>query len=233
MNRVIGMGMDMEEWTQGWLELVKGSFGEERIICAGLQGSRARGEAGPASDIDTVLILDRLKPEDLVVYRNALEGIPRRELVCGFISGQEELRCWDRGELFSFCQDTVPFLGSLDFALELTGREDVRRGTLTGACAIYHGCIHNFLHGRSIETLAALQKSAFFTLRLLCWLRGRGFPRRRAELLPLLDQEERQLLERDPRDLEALSWELLNWSSQVICSLGVPEEKLVNISNIK
>jgi predicted nucleotidyltransferase len=224
--------MDMDLWTRDWLEGVKAAFGEERIVCAGLQGSRARGEAGPDSDIDTVLILDRLEPADLAAYRNALEGLPLRELVCGFVSGREELRCWERGELFSFCRDTVPFLGSLDFAMELAEREDVRRSALGGACAVYHGCVHNLLHERSPKVLAELQKSAFFTLRVLCWLRGKGFPGKRAELVSLLNREERELLEGDPEELEFLSEKMLAWASRTIRRLGGEdgEDVLENLS---
>ena len=211
---------EAKAWAAEWLRAVKEAFGEERIVCAGLQGSRGRGEASPESDIDLVLILDRAEAEDLLRYRAVLDALPERDKACGFVSGREELRCWERGEHFSFCRDTVPFLGSLDFAMELADREDVRRGALAGACAVYHGCVHNLLHERSGEALAALGKAAFFVLRDLYWLETGAFLTRRRELLPLLGREERELLEGPKEDLEAFSGRLLAWSSRVIRRLG-------------
>ena len=88
----------------------------------GLQGSRARGEAGAESDIDTVLILDELSASDLARLRQAVAELPERDKLCGFVSGKEELRSWERSELFQFYNDTRPIFGSLDFLLPLLDR---------------------------------------------------------------------------------------------------------------
>ena len=102
----------MEVWMQGYLRAVQEAFGE-RVRFVGLQGSRARGEARPGSDIDVVLLLDELSWQDVLTYRRAIEELPLRELVCGFVSGVEELAAWDAGELVFFYHDTVPVFGSL------------------------------------------------------------------------------------------------------------------------
>ena len=72
---------------------------------------------------------------------------------------------WDRSELFQFYHDTAILYGSLDFLRPLIAREDIQRAVLTGACTIYHGCVHNVLHEKDPEILRALLKAAVFTLQ--------------------------------------------------------------------
>ena len=57
---------DITKWMEDFAEAVKAAFGE-RVVFIGLQGSRGRGEAGPDSDIDTVVIFDRRDMETLAV----------------------------------------------------------------------------------------------------------------------------------------------------------------------
>ena len=71
-------------------DALRRTFGE-RICFAGLQGSYGRGEATESSDIDLVVILDRLSPQDIAVYRHMLSGLPYRDRACGFLSGRGEL----------------------------------------------------------------------------------------------------------------------------------------------
>lgn len=106
----------IQEWMQKFVEVMQENFGQ-RIVCIGLQGSYGRGEASEDSDIDVVLILDELHPEDLEKYDTLLSGLSSRELVCGFVSGKRELESWEKSDLFQFYYDTLPVAGSLDFLL--------------------------------------------------------------------------------------------------------------------
>ena len=153
-----------EFWMQDYLQTVRDVFGE-RVRFVGLQGSRARGEARPGSDIDVVLLLDELRWQDVLSYRCAIEGLPLRELVCGFVSGVEELAAWDAGELVFFYHDTVPVFGSLDFVRPLFGPRDVLRAVRQRACGICHAAVHNGVHARSADALREICKSAIFVLR--------------------------------------------------------------------
>ena len=153
-----------EFWMQDYLRTVRDVFGE-RVHFVGLQGSRARGESGPGSDIDVVLLLDELRWQDVLSYRCAIEGLPLRELVCGFVSGVEELAAWDAGELVFFYHDTVPVFGSLDFVRPLFGPRDVLRAVRQRACGICHAAVHNGVHARSADALREICKSAIFVLR--------------------------------------------------------------------
>ena len=64
---------------------------EKRVWFVGLQGSYSRGEATKTSDIDVVVILDELSASDIQRYNATLDTLPHRELICGFLSGKEEL----------------------------------------------------------------------------------------------------------------------------------------------
>ena len=112
--------LELESWMDACAAAVERAFGD-RVRCVGLQGSRGRGEAGPDSDIDVVLVLDVLMAEDLDRYEAVLDTLPHRELVCGFVSGWEELRRWERGDLFQLLSDTRVCRGSLDGLRELYG----------------------------------------------------------------------------------------------------------------
>ena len=101
--------MNIESWMDLFLKELQIVF-ENRLVFVGLHGSRGRGEGRPDSDIDVVVVLDRLTPADLDAYEGLLNRLPNRELVCGFVSGRQELAAWERSELFQFARDTRPWL---------------------------------------------------------------------------------------------------------------------------
>ena len=69
--------MELEQWLQAYLQMVQALFGE-RICCVGLHGSYGRVEAGADSDIEVVLILDRVSDVDLKRYRQAADRLQQR-----------------------------------------------------------------------------------------------------------------------------------------------------------
>ena len=212
---------DWNAWLEQYRALVLGLFGA-RVRFLGLQGSRARGEAGPDSDIDVVLVLDRLEPEDLEAYRRGLESLPDRTLVCGFCSGAEELRNWDRGDRFQFWYDTVPLLGRLEDIFTAPNRADARQAALAGACALYHLCVHNSLHGRDPEVLRQAGKSARFALQAAHFARTGVYLRCREDLDAGLAGADAALwaalrAEGDPASLAAA---LLRWCGETIRAFG-------------
>ena len=85
------------EWMQQLTESLLREFGE-RLIFTGLQGSRARGEEDSLSDIDPVVVLDCLSAEDLSRIRLVYSRMPEQGELCGFVSGRQELACWDSAD---------------------------------------------------------------------------------------------------------------------------------------
>ncbi|MGI6182020.1 MAG: nucleotidyltransferase domain-containing protein [Agathobaculum sp.] len=216
------MEMDITLWMERFVAAVCKAFGS-RVCCIGLQGSRARGEAAEDSDIDVVVILDAWRAADWAIYEEILHSLPERDKVCGFVSGKEELLHWEPSELFGFYYDTEPWYGDLEALKACFDMEDARRAVHMGACGIYHACAHNRLHAKDWTVLRELYKSAFFILRAAYYCRTGEFVRRRADLLPLLHAEEREILaagfaETENAELFALrSNQLLVWAGGLIC----------------
>jgi len=185
----------MEIW--GWMKTledrVENEFGE-RLVCLGLQGSYARGEATEESNIDAVLILDEVSMDDLHRYYEILKWLPHRDKVCGFVAGKREFVCWEKAELFQFCRDTDVIRGSLDFAMELVDVEDVKRAVRAGACSIYRGAVHGMMHKRLVSKLPPFYKKAFFVLQAHFFVQTGLYIRSHRELAECLTGEQRQLL---------------------------------------
>lgn len=217
------MAFDIDGWVGQWLSAVRAAFGE-RVWFAGLQGSYGRGEATASSDIDAVLILDTLSPEDLAAYGALLDTLPERGRVCGFFGGRAELLAWDKAELFQFCHDTAPLFGSLDALLAAVDRDAVRRAVKSGACGVYHACVHNALHERDAGLLAELYKSAAFTLQAVAYLQTGVFEKKQERLAALLTGRDRAVLETRLAlrrgallpDLAPMTRQLLQWSAHWI-----------------
>lgn len=186
--------VDIDGWMRRYQRAVLDGFGE-RVQFIGLQGSYGRGEQTDRSDIDVVLILDEVDIDDLELYRNLVEGLPDRELLCGFVSGKGELGRWLRSDLFQFRFDTKALYGSLEELIPALGDDDARQACLTGACEIYHACSHNFLHTDDVGILQSLFKSAFFVMQAQRYCESGVYLHHRTELLESVTGDDRQVLE--------------------------------------
>lgn len=185
--------VDMTSWMPLFLQALENTF-PERVWFVGLQGSYSRGEATEYSDIDVVVILDRLSAHDIQAYHTMLETLPHRTLICGFLSGRKEILNWDAADLFQFYHDTTPVQGNMDELLERIDDAAVKRAVKLGACNIYHGCVHNMLHNRSEEMLKGLYKSASFVVQAICFLQTGRYIRLQKEMLPVVEPGERVII---------------------------------------
>ncbi len=187
-----------------------------------LQGSYGRGEATDTSDIDVVVILDELRINDLNVYRNMLDKLPHRELVCGFVSGKDELLNWETSDLFQFYHDTMPIKGSLEVLLENINKHSIKRAIKTGACNIYHACVHNYVHERDGDILRSLYKSAVFVIQAVWFYETGKYIKSKSDLRKAIKpssavlETEYKLKNGAPVDFEQMSELILNWAKSVI-----------------
>ena len=134
--------MDAFAWAEEAAGKLQSEFGG-RLRFVGFQGSRARGEAREGSDIDLVVLLDRIGADDLARYRAVIETMPRSELACGFVGSEQVLAAWPRHELFQFYNDTQAILGALPEIGPFT-RDDALQAARIGASGIYHTACHAY-----------------------------------------------------------------------------------------
>lgn len=214
--------VEITAWMDQFVQTLSSAFGE-RVWFVGLQGSYGRGEATEASDIDTVVILDTLSPADIETYKAMLDTLSPRELLCGFLSGKEELLNWEPADLFQFYYDTTPIKGSLDALLPLLDSAAVDKAIKIGACNIYHGCVHNMLHEKNEDMLKALYKAASFVVQAVCFRKTGKYIRRQADLIGIVSAEEQAITEIFLKlknggavDFETMSNILFDWSKKKI-----------------
>ena len=185
--------IDITTWMQKFLHSLNETFAN-RVWFVGLQGSYGRGEACDTSDIDIVVILDELTTSDIQKYNAMLNTLPHRELICGFVSGKDELLHWEPSDLFQFYYDTTPIKGSLDELLPLLDKVAVERAIKIGACNIYHGCVHNMLVDKSDDILRGLYKSASFVIQAIAFKQTGKYIKFQKDLLSVVPHEEKAIV---------------------------------------
>ena len=188
--------IDIDVWMTHFTEGLLQRFGD-RVWFVGLQGSYAREEATEQSDIDVVVILDKLSVSDIEAYDELLDAQPHRNLLCGFLSGREEITKWEPADLFQFYHDTRPVKGSLDALLVLIDEKAVNRAIKTGLCNLYHACVHNMLHDKSEAILMGLYKSSSFLIQAIAYRESGRYWRKKSDLLNVVLPEERKILEKN------------------------------------
>ena len=220
--------IELEPWLNAYMQALRETFGE-RVWFAGLQGSYAREEATESSDIDMVVILDALAAEDIASYGAMLDSLDHRELVCGFLSGKEELLHWEPSELFQFCRDTRPVIGSLDEILASVDAGDVDRAIRAGVCGVYHACVHNMLYEKDMDILRESYKAASFAIRAAVWRHTGKYCGRLDELLRCAGDSDREIIRAciALRDNEIISFSdasgmLFAWAKERIIRMPAP-----------
>ncbi len=214
--------IEITAWTNTFLNALNDHF-SDRVWFVGLQGSFSRGEATENSDIDMVVILDELSVSDVATYNTMLDTLPHRELICGFLSGKNEILNWEPSDLFQFYYDTKPIKGSLDELLPLIDDTAVTRAIKIGVCNIYHGCVHNMLYEKSEEILRGLYKSASFVVQAIAFKQTGKYISHQKDLLEFISPDERVIVETflnlkngGATDFDTMSETLFNWAKKWI-----------------
>ena len=217
--------IDINVWMNAFIQKLNEVFANS-VWFVGLQGSYGRGEATESSDIDVVVILDELSASDIQTYNDMLDTLPHRELICGFVSGKDEILNWEPSDLFQFYHDTTPIKGSLDDLLTLIDNAAIDRAIKTGAGNIYHGCVHNMLHEKSEEILKGLYKAASFVVQAIVFKQTGNYFKHQNQLLQVALPEERTIVENflkyknsEAVDFCEASRILFEWSKKWIMNL--------------
>ena len=152
-----------------------------------------------------------------------LDKLPNRELICGFVSGKDELLNWEPSDLFQFYYDTTPIKGSLDELLTVIDAAAVDRAIKIGACNVYHSCVHNMLHEKSEDVLKGLYKSASFVVQAIAFKQTGKYVKHQSELRDVVSIDERVIVDTflnlkngGTVDFNSMSEVLFDWSKKCI-----------------
>ena len=99
----------------------------------------------------------------------------------------------------------------------------VNRAIKIGACNIYHGCVHNMLHEKSVDILRELYKSASFVVQAIAFKQTGKYIKHQNELLSVVSDNERRIIDTflkqksgDAVEFGAMSDTLFSWSKKWI-----------------
>ena len=214
--------VDINSWLEEFLQKLNEVF-KSRVWFVGLQGSYGRGEATETSDIDVVVILNEFTVSDIQAYNDMLDTLPHRELICGFVSGKDEIMNWEPADLFQFYNDTTPIKGSLDELLPKIDSVAVDRAIKIGVCNIYHGCVHNMLHTKNDDILKGLYKAASFVVQAIVFKQTGNYIKHQNQLLQAALLDEKIVIETflkykncETVDFNSASEILFEWSKKWI-----------------
>lgn len=214
---------NIDSWLEDFKTKLVEKFGN-RLSFFGIQGSYGRGEQTAGSDIDVVVIIDGITHYDLLAYRNMIDTMNFSNKICGFVSGVDVLRAWNKSDLLQLFLDTQPIVGSLDsFGISFT-KEDIRNAVRIEACNLYHVCSHNLLHARSMDTLTRLYKTARFIVRMKYYYITENYIAKFSDLEDIVPGADRLVLKLageigdrcNDDDFDRYSMILLDWVGDVI-----------------
>ena len=205
---------NIEEWISDFSQKIQENF-KSRIEFIGLQGSYAREEATEGSDIDVVVIFDKLKMDDLKKYDEIISKMSCREKICGFLAGKDELANWEKSDLFQFYYDTKPLYGNLSDIIECPNVEDAKLAIKTGIENIFHMAVHSYVHSNDCkQDLKNLYKLTFFVLQAKYFIRTNRYIPDKTTLYNCLEGTDKQILDICMRrqtiaEMEAVQFETL------------------------
>lgn len=212
----------MNHRLQQFKNTLLNEFGET-IQFIGLQGSRARGEGTEISDIDVVVLFDTLTIDTLKRYEAAVQTMPDRHLLCGFVGGMDDLNVWDKADLFTFIHDTKPIYGKLPVPKTAITKAHVKNFVRSTAGNIYHMTLHNYLHGKSNDMIHGLFKNVRFAIQGNVFLQQHEFISSIHELSAVATGRDVNILNRLHElkhhaevDLEHDTQLLFNWAKETL-----------------
>lgn len=187
---------DLNEYLDKLIMECKNVFCD-RLLYVGLQGSYLRGEANENSDIDIMIVLDRLSVADMDKYRDILEKIGWSEKSCGFICGREELACWNPLEVCQLRYTTKDLYGTLSDHLPDAAREDEINYVKVSLGNLYHELCHRYIHANREKNVLGFRgtcKGLFFMIQNMHYLESGEFVTTKKALKEKVTEKDRGML---------------------------------------
>lgn len=215
---------NIDIWLETLLEKIKNTYGK-RLLFAGHIGSWARGEAGPASDIDVNVILSSIEPNDITKYREIIKSMPYAEKACGFIADKTEMDAWPKQDLFHFIQGCHVLFGNMDAVVNFPQPQYILDYIKNSTAALLHGARHRLIYSpdlsQEIPLIKDAYKSIFFILQSWLFVQKGNFYQKKSELIENLS---------DALDKEVFNVNY-NWSKMEDEIAKNPEKYLVLLAD--
>ncbi len=187
----------IEDYMESLITQMKPAF-KHRLLYIGLQGSYLRKEATKDSDIDIMVVIDKLSIADLEVYRELLISLGNYDKACGFICGREELKNWTPIEVCQLLHTTRDYYGRLKELVPEYTRQDEVLYVKTSIGNLYHELCHRYVHStREVnrKMLPCTCKYVFFIMQNIYYLESGVFVKTKQELLERLPEEDKKVLQ--------------------------------------
>lgn len=188
--------LQLQSYLDRLIPECKTAFGD-RLLYVGLQGSYLRGEAHADSDIDIMLVLDRMTVDDMKTYQGILKQIGSYEKSCGFICGGEQLKRWNPLEVCQLMHTTKDLFGCLTDYLPNATRADEINYVKYSLGNLYHELCHRYIHADRDKNRKKFRdscKSIFFLLQNLHYLESGVFAVTKRELRSIASEKDRIVL---------------------------------------
>ena len=218
--------IDIDAYLRRMTGLLQDAFGA-RLLYVGLQGSYLRGEAHEDSDIDVMVVLDKLTVADMECYRTVIASAGQKERACGFLCGREDLAHWNPCELCHLLHTTRDYYGELAPLVPPYTAEDVRTFIKLSVGNLYHALCHTYLYAddaASAQILPGAYRQVFFVFQNVVFLRSGRFYQTRRELLAALSGIDHMVLqtEMEPNCVERFAerfQQLFDWCQKTLHAL--------------
>lgn len=200
---------EVNKWLDDYLKRLRDGF-SDRLKFVGHHGSWARGEAKPESDIDTIVVLDRIESHDLEIFRDIVSSMPdAKTLASNALVSVSELQVWPRFDLMQLFYGCKVLHGTLDGIIEKITTDDLIDSIKVTASANSHHARHYLLHphelSMAVHNLKYPFKNCFYALQAWVLVKENKFAARKNDLLEILkdaDDKEVVLVARDWKELE-------------------------------
>jgi predicted nucleotidyltransferase len=189
----------VDAWLDEFVTKLKEGFGD-RLVWIGHHGSWARGEPREESDIDCVVVLDRIEDDDLIAFRDIVHSMPdAAKLASGSIMSILELKMTPRLYMVQLFHGRKVLYGSLEGIVDPLTPADLIEDIKTKADDNLHAARHYLLYPHNlpkvVHNLKYHFKRCFYALQSWQFLSTGKFINTKTEILDILN---------DPIDMEVI-----------------------------
>lgn len=225
----------VDAWLAEFVERLRATFGD-RLAFVAQHGSWARGEAHADSDMDALVVVDRIADADLAAFREVIASMPEGgRMASGLFSSVAEMRAMPRHQLYQYFWGCTPLHGSMGVVVAAPSAAELLLDVRVKASTNLHVARHYLLFPhdlpKKVHALHYPFKECFYALHE--WMlvqRGEFFPRKDDLLAVLTDADDRAVVTvardwrwtEDDRTARPLHYiELLErWSRRILERVG-------------